>query len=88
MSERLNRWLAPLPRGVRRVLVLIVGSVVLLAGVLMLVLPGPGILAILVGLAILATEFAWAERLLRRARERAGQAIDKIRSTRPGGGNR
>ena len=40
------------------------GGVLLIAGVAMLVLPGPGLLTIAAGLAILATEFAWARRLL------------------------
>ena len=84
MTDRLNRLLSPLPRSVRRLIVLIVGVAVVLAGVLMLVLPGPGILVILLGLAILSTEFAWAERLLRHARERAGRVIQKVRSSRSG----
>lgn len=44
---------------------LIVGSAIVLAGIVMLVLPGPGLLAIFAGLALLATEFTWAARLLR-----------------------
>jgi uncharacterized protein (TIGR02611 family) len=50
-----------------------VGFTLLIAGVLMLVLPGPGILVILLALALLATEFAWAETLLHHARARAGR---------------
>jgi uncharacterized protein (TIGR02611 family) len=42
----------------------IVGGVVcLVAGVLMLVLPGPGIVALLIGLGLLSHEFEWARRL-------------------------
>ena len=68
-----------LPRPVRLVAVAVVGGTVVLTGVAMLVLPGPGILAILAGLALLATEFAWARRWLDRARA-AGQAgVDKGR---------
>ncbi|MCE2392156.1 MAG: PGPGW domain-containing protein [Proteobacteria bacterium] len=58
--------------GVRRLLVAVVGATVVLIGVALLVLPGPAVLVIPAGLAILATEFAWARRLLRRVRERAG----------------
>ena len=47
-----------------------VGSLLLFAGVLMLVLPGPGWLAIAGGLAILAKDVAWAERALERVRKR------------------
>lgn len=46
------------------------GSVVLLAGLLMLALPGPGWLAIAAGLAILSKDVAWADRLLRYVRRR------------------
>ena len=75
MKDRLRRWLAPLPTPVRRILILLIGSTVLIAGVLMLVLPGPGLLAIIAGLAILATEFAWAEAVLTRARQRAARLV-------------
>ncbi|MFE9246449.1 PGPGW domain-containing protein [Nocardiopsis sp. NPDC006938] len=51
-----------------RVLVGTVGTVVALAGVVMLVVPGPGVASIFLGLLILSTEFRWAHRLLRPAR--------------------
>jgi uncharacterized protein (TIGR02611 family) len=51
-----------------RVLVGTVGTVVVLAGIVMMVLPGPGIASVLLGLLILSTEFRWAHRLLRPAR--------------------
>jgi uncharacterized protein (TIGR02611 family) len=57
--------------------VLLVGSAVLLGGLIMMVTPGPGILGIIVGLAILATEFEWAHRALHRARAAADKAKDK-----------
>jgi uncharacterized protein (TIGR02611 family) len=43
------------------------GFTVLAAGLAMLVLPGPGIVVIVIGLTLLALEFAWAERMLERA---------------------
>jgi len=49
---------------VYRLVVLGIGSIILLAGVAMLVFPGPGWAAIVLGLLILATEFRWAEILL------------------------
>jgi uncharacterized protein (TIGR02611 family) len=56
---------------------------VILAGIVMLVIPGPGIVTIIAGLAILATEYVWAERLLRAAKVRAarakGAAVDRVR---------
>ncbi len=51
----------------------LVGGTVTTAGVVMLVTPGPGLLVIIAGLAILATQFAWAERALERMKDRARQ---------------
>lgn len=56
-------------RQARRVVVVIVGTVVVLIGVALIVLPGPAFVVIPVGIAILATEFVWAQRVLRRLRE-------------------
>jgi uncharacterized protein (TIGR02611 family) len=44
----------------RRIFVAVAGGTVLLIGVALIFLPGPGLLVILVGLGILAAEFAWA----------------------------
>ena len=60
-----------------KLLVLLVGGSILLAGLVMFVTPGPRWLGVLAGLAILATEFTWAERLLGAARRRAMAAKDK-----------
>ena len=57
-----------------RVVFAVAGFTVLLAGLAMLVLPGPGLLVIVVGLTILALEFAWAERMLERAIDRMERA--------------
>ena len=54
---------------VPRVIVATLGFLILLAGLAMLVLPGPAILVIPIGLAILSLEFLWAEMLLDRALE-------------------
>ncbi len=54
----------------RRVAVAVIGSTILAVGILMLVLPGPAIVLIPVGLAILSIEFAWARLWLKRVRER------------------
>jgi len=54
----------------RRLIVLVVGGTVLLAGICMLILPGPGLIVIPLGLAILAIEFAWARRLLNKFKEK------------------
>ncbi len=51
---------SPALRLLRRILVGVVGGIVLLFGVVLIVLPGPAILVIPLGLGILALEFAWA----------------------------
>jgi hypothetical protein len=65
-------------RSGKRIAVTVAGGSVVIVGIAMLVLPGPGVLVIIAGLAILATEYVWAERLLRMAKERAVQAKDKV----------
>lgn len=64
----------------KRLIIAIVGFTVLLIGVAMIVLPGPAFIVIPVGLGILAIEFAWARRLLKRVKY-------KIQNLRKGGGN-
>ncbi len=57
-------------RRIKRVFIAIIGFTVLLAGIAMIALPGPAILVIPLGLAILATEFIWARRLLKRLKDK------------------
>jgi tellurite resistance protein TerC len=63
-------------RQARRLIVLVVGGSVLAAGVAMIVLPGPAFVVIPAGLAILATEFVWARRLLDRVKQQVKQNMD------------
>ena len=58
----------------RRIVIGVVGTTVVLVGVAMSVTPGPAVVFIPIGLAILALEFVWARRLLRLFRVRARQA--------------
>ncbi|MGZ5214164.1 MAG: PGPGW domain-containing protein [Actinomycetota bacterium] len=62
----------------RRIAITVVGVVVVLAGLALLVLPGPGWLLIFVGLSILGSEYVWAQRLLRIAKQQANNAKDKV----------
>jgi len=55
-------------RAARRLVVGVIGATVLLGGLALLVLPGPAFVVIPIGLGILAIEFEWARRWLRRAR--------------------
>jgi uncharacterized protein (TIGR02611 family) len=61
--DTLYRWWKNIPKAVRKPLVFMVGFAVIAAGLAMLVLPGPGWAAIFLGFAILATEFAFAEKV-------------------------
>ena len=58
----------------KKVLIALVGGTVLLVGIALLVLPGPGIPIVLAGIAILASEFVWARRALRNAKDTATKA--------------
>ncbi len=62
-----------------RVIIFVVGFTVIAFGVVLLFTPGPAIVVIPVGLAILATEFLWARRLLRRIKEGAVSVFNNAR---------
>jgi hypothetical protein len=63
----------------KRIFVTIAGVIILLVGIAGLILPVlPGWALIFVGLGILATEYVWAQRLLRIAKEKANAAKDKV----------
>ena len=69
-------WIRIILKSTKRIVVLSIGLALVCLGVALLVLPGPGLLVIIAGLAVLATEFAWAEHLLDRAKEQATKAKD------------
>ncbi|NWF52975.1 MAG: PGPGW domain-containing protein [Nitrospirae bacterium] len=54
----------------KRIIKIIIGFTILIIGLAMIVLPGPAILVIPVGLAILATEFIWARKLLEKVKNK------------------
>ncbi|MDH3746642.1 MAG: PGPGW domain-containing protein [Gammaproteobacteria bacterium] len=63
----------------RRIVVAIVGATVLLIGVVMIITPGPAIVFIPLGLAILSIEFAWARYWLKHVRQRiSGRNSDDL----------
>lgn len=66
-----------------KLVVTTLGTLVLVAGVVMMVTPGPGIVGIALGLAILATEYDWADRWLVKAREKAHEARLKAEAMDP-----
>ncbi|MDQ3569169.1 MAG: PGPGW domain-containing protein [Actinomycetota bacterium] len=61
-------------RNAKRLAVTIVGGVVLVAGLTMLVLPGPAIVVVPLGFAILATEYAWAAVALNKSKDMVDSA--------------
>lgn len=80
--------LQALTRAVRRGGVFLVGTTLLVAGAAMLVLPGPGIAVILLGLVVLSAEFQWAKRVLAWVRERATDLKEQAQSHMPGANRR
>jgi uncharacterized protein (TIGR02611 family) len=66
----MNAFLVKSLKRAKRVITAVVGFTVLLLGVVMIFLPGPAMLVVPIGLAILATEFVWARRLLKKAKAR------------------
>jgi tellurite resistance protein TerC len=71
----LSLWNLENIKVVRRIIVSVVGATVLLIGIALLVLPGPAFIVIPIGLAILATEYAWARHWLRKVRRLANGVI-------------
>jgi uncharacterized protein (TIGR02611 family) len=76
---RIRTWFKKtvIGRLVWRIVIGVIGGVVTVAGAIALVGPGPGILIVLAGLGILATEFAWAARVMVHTRTYAQKAADK-----------
>jgi uncharacterized protein (TIGR02611 family) len=66
---------------VKRVARVVAGFALLLAGVAMLALPGPGWVTIAVGLALLSREFPWAEKSLNRLKDCGARALAFARRT-------
>lgn len=62
----------------RRVANVVGGFTLIIAGVAMLVLPGPGLLTIFGGLTLLGYEFLWARRILDSAKARAGSIFNRV----------
>jgi uncharacterized protein (TIGR02611 family) len=69
-------------RVARKVAIGVAGGSVLLAGIALLFLPGPAIVVIPIGLAILATEFVWARRLILVGRDQLRRALQWARRRR------
>jgi uncharacterized protein (TIGR02611 family) len=75
-------------RAIKRGGVFLIGMTLLLAGAAMLVLPGPGIAVILLGLVVLSAEFKWAQRILNWARDRFTAIKQEAQARMPGASRR
>jgi hypothetical protein len=62
----------------KRLIKIVIGFTILLGGCIMLITPGPGIPTVVGGLAILATEFVWAKRLMNRFKDGANHLKNSI----------
>lgn len=72
-----KNWLL-LPKGLRKIIAFSIGSFLVLAGLVLIVLPGPFTMPLVIaGLFVLAVEFAWAERLLAKAKGHASKIVPK-----------
>ena len=63
-------------RSAKRMIVIIFGFTMLLMGIALLFLPGPGILIIILGLFILSAEYVWAKKLMNRVKD----GVNKVKS--------
>jgi uncharacterized protein (TIGR02611 family) len=72
--------LGPVARLIKRIVVTTVGVALTCVGVVLLVIPGPGILLIAAGLAVLSTEYLWARSALDWTKGRAESMRDRIRN--------
>ena len=62
-----------------RVFIGVIGGLVTIIGTIFLFAPGPGLLVLLAGLGILATEFAWAANAIRKTKSIAQSTSEKFR---------
>jgi tellurite resistance protein TerC len=72
-------------RGARRLVIALIGGTTVLLGLALVVLPGPAVLVIPLGLGILGLEFAWARRWLERFRVEARRAAERIKDAAANG---
>jgi len=81
MRGRLRAWLRRhiTYRWARRIVVAVIGGTIVALGVAMIILPGPAILVIPIGLGVLGLEFAFARHWLRKLRTTASNMVNRVR---------
>ena len=86
MAPRPGEIIRFIGRSSKRIAISVLGAALVLAGLAMFVLPGPGILVVALGFAVLGTEYAWAAAALERTKKLASQAggVARDRASRAG----
>ena len=81
MRRRLRAWLRRTItyKWARRIVVAVIGGTILVIGIAMVILPGPAIIVIPIGLGVLGLEFAWARFWLRKLRVTATDMVNRVR---------
>lgn len=82
MKNRLYNKFKSLPHPLRWFIVGVLGGSLTIIGLIFLILPGPGIPLILIGLGILATEFYWAERIFKKIKESKDTMMGRVNLSR------
>lgn len=78
ISDDINAIVGTVIRNGRKILITVIGITLILAGVAMMVLPGPATVVIPLGLALLSTEYIWAKRLLRYVQKEIEKAAHQL----------
>lgn len=67
-------------KALRKTVIFIIGSIVFIVGVILLLIPGPGLVTMALGLLILSTEFEWAEKHLKSVRKKIQAIYEKSKN--------
>ena len=86
-KEKLHDSWKHLPHQIRWVVVATIGGTLLGLGVIFLVIPGPGLPLVVAGLTVLASEFAWAQYMLGKLKEKSQEVAQKAKQTIRRNGN-
>ncbi|MBU8933402.1 MAG: PGPGW domain-containing protein [candidate division Zixibacteria bacterium] len=70
-------------KSIRRIVVSVIGVTVVMIGMALILLPGPGLIVIFAGLAILGLEFAWARNLYLKGRQQAASLLNRTKKRSP-----
>ena len=78
MRKKIASGWALLPSGVRKTIALVIGSTLIIVGLLLIILPGPFTMPLVIGgLVVLALEFTWAETLLIRVKHHGSKILPR-----------